>query len=109
MKSSTVLRNTALGLFAALSLTAMAAAPAAGEGCDYHGWHGGTMYGMAGAEGHHGGRMGHGPMAARCALSYSSWAPGWGICGARDPRQTASPQRSARRPDASAATPSPAA
>jgi len=67
MKSSTVLRNTALGLLAALSLTAMAAAPAAGEGCDYHGWHGGAMYGMAGAEGHHGGRMGHGPMAGRQA------------------------------------------
>ncbi len=62
MKSSTVLRNTALGLLAALSLTAIAAAPAAGEGCDYHGWHGGAMHDMAGAEGHHGGRTGHGPM-----------------------------------------------
>lgn len=62
MKSPAVLRNTALGLLAALSLTAMAAPPAAGEGCDPQGRHGGAMYGMAGAEGHHGGRMGHGPM-----------------------------------------------
>ncbi len=62
MKSPAVLRNTALGLLAALSLTAMAAPPEAGEGCDPQGRHGGAMYGMAGAEGHHGGRMGHGPM-----------------------------------------------
>lgn len=60
MKSASVLRNTALGLLAALSLTAMAASPAAGEGCDPQGRHGGAMHGMAGAEGHHGGRMGHG-------------------------------------------------
>lgn len=64
MKSPAVLRNTALGLLAALSLTAMAAPPEAGEGCDPQGRHGGAMYGMAGAEGHHGGRTGHGPMGA---------------------------------------------
>lgn len=64
MKSPAVLRNTALGLLAALSLTAMAAPPEAGEGCDPQGRHGGAMYDMAGAEGHHGGRMGHGPMGA---------------------------------------------
>ena len=63
MKSFPILRHTALGLLAALSLTAMAAAPAAGEGCEHQGRPG--MHGMAGAEGHHGGRMGHGPMGAR--------------------------------------------
>lgn len=62
MKSFPILRHTALGLLAALSLTAMAAAPAAGEGCEQHGRPG--MHGMDGAEGHHGGRMGHGPMGA---------------------------------------------
>ncbi len=64
MNKFTSLRNTTFGLLAALSLTAMAAAPAAGEGCEYHGHAGGAMHGMAGAEGHHGGRMGHGPMGA---------------------------------------------
>jgi len=59
MKSFPILRHTALGLLAALSLTAMAAAPAAGEGCEHQG-----RPGMAGAEGHHGGRMGHGAMGA---------------------------------------------
>ena len=57
MKSFPILRHTALGLLAALSLTAMAAAPAAGDGCEHQGRPG--MHGMAGAEGHHG-RMGHG-------------------------------------------------
>ena len=65
MKSFPILRHTALGLLAALSLTAMAAAPAAGDGCEHQGRSGGAMHGMAGAEGHHGGRMGHGPMGAR--------------------------------------------
>lgn len=62
MKSFPILRHAALGLLAALSLTAMAAAPAAGEGCEHQGRPG--MHGMAGAEGHHGGRMGHGAMGA---------------------------------------------
>ncbi len=65
MNKFTSLRNTTLGLLAALSLTAMAAAPTAGEGCEYHGRPGSAMHGMDGAEGHHGGRMGHGPMGAR--------------------------------------------
>lgn len=62
MNQFTSLRNTTLGLLAALSLTAMAAAPTAGEGCEHHGRPGGVMHGMAGAEGHHGGDMDHGPM-----------------------------------------------
>lgn len=64
MKSFPILRHTALGLLAALSLTAMAAAPAAGDGCEQQGRPGSAMHGMDGAEGHHGGRMGHGPMGA---------------------------------------------
>ena len=62
MKSFPILRHTTLGLLAALSLTAMAAAPAAGDGCEHQGQPG--MHGMAGVEGHHGGRMGHGAMGA---------------------------------------------
>ena len=62
MKSFPILRHTTLGLLAALSLTAMAAAPAAGDGCEHQGQPG--MQGMAGVEGHHGGRMGHGAMGA---------------------------------------------
>ena len=64
MNKFTSLRNTTFGLLAALSLTAMAAAPAAGEGCEYHGRPDSAMHGMDGAEGHRGGRMGHDPMGA---------------------------------------------
>ncbi|MEO0003664.1 MAG: hypothetical protein RLZZ22_1356 [Pseudomonadota bacterium] len=59
MKSFPILRHAALGLLAALSLTAMAATPAAGDGYDHQGRPGAAMHGMAGAEGHHGDRMGH--------------------------------------------------